>query len=49
MEKKEVKKNADQGDGGGPSKKQKNDFRISALETHNKDLNNNITQLLDTV
>ena len=42
-------KNADQGDGGGPTKKQKNDSRISALETYNKDLNDKITQLLATV
>ena len=42
-------KNVDQGDGGGPTKKQKNKSRISALETQNKDLNENITQLLATV
>ena len=43
------KKNADQGDGGGPTKKQKNDSRITSLETQNKDLNDNITQLLAIV
>ena len=42
-------KNTDQGDGGGPTKKQNNNSRISALETQNKDLNNNITQILATV
>ena len=42
-------KNADQGDGGGPPKKQNIEYQISALETHNKDLNNKITQLLATV
>ena len=31
-------KNTDQGDSGGPPKKQKNDSQISALKTHNKDL-----------
>ena len=49
MEKQEVKKNADQGDGGGNTKKQKNESRISALETQNKDLNDKINQLLATV
>ena len=49
MEKQEVKKNVDQGDGGLPPKKQNNYSRISALETQNKDLNDNITQLLATV
>ena len=42
-------KNTDQGDSGGQPKKQKNDSRISALETHNKDLNDNITHILATV
>ena len=42
-------KNTDRGDGGGKPKKQKNYSRISALETQNKDLNDNITQLLATV
>ena len=42
-------KNTDQGDGGKQPKKQKNDSRISALETHNKDLNDKITQILATV
>ena len=42
-------KNSDQGDGGGTRKKQKNDSRISALETQNKDLNDKITQLLATL
>ena len=42
-------KNADQGDGGGPPKKQNNDYRISSLERKNKDLNDKITQLLATV
>ena len=42
-------KNSDQGDGGGPPKKQMNDSLISALETQNKDLNAKITQLLATV
>ena len=42
-------KNTDQGDGGGQPKKQKNDYRISALETQNKDLNDKITQLLATL
>ena len=46
---KRSKKNTDQGDGGRQPKKQKNDSRISALETQNKDLNNKITQLLATV
>ena len=32
-----------------PPKKQNNDSRISALETHNKDLNDKITQLLEKV
>ena len=41
--------NTEQSDGGGPPKKQKNDSRISALETHNMDLNDKITQLLATV
>ena len=36
-------KNTDQGDGGGQPKKQKNDSRISSLETHNKYLNYKIT------
>ena len=49
MEKQDVKKNADQGDGGGPTKKQNNDSQISALETQNKDLNEKITQILATV
>ena len=39
-------KNTYQGDGGRQPKKQKNDSRISALETQNKDFNDNITQLL---
>ena len=42
-------KNTDQGDGGGQHKKKKNDSRISALETQNKDLNDKITQILATV
>ena len=42
-------KNTDQGDGGGQPKKQKNDSRISALETRNKYLNDKITQILATV
>ena len=42
-------KNADQGDGGGPSEKQNNDSQISALETHNKELNDKTNQLLATV
>ena len=42
-------KNTDQGDGGGKPKKQKNDYRISALETQNKDLNDKITHLPETV
>ena len=42
-------KNTDQGDGGGQPKKQKNDSRILALETQNKDLNENFNQLLATV
>ena len=42
-------KNADQVDGGGPPKKQKNGSLISSLETQNKDLNDKITQLLATV
>ena len=42
-------KNTEQGDGGGQPKKQKNDSRISALETQNKHLNDKITQLLATV
>ena len=42
-------KNTEQGDGGEQPKRQKNDSRISALETHNKDLNDKITQLLATV
>ena len=42
-------KNTDQGDGGGHPKKQKNDSRISELETQNKDLNDRITQILATV
>ena len=42
-------KNADQGDGGVPPKKQSNDSRISSLETQNEDLNGKITQLLTTV
>ena len=37
-------KNTDQGDGGRPPKKQKNDSRISALETQNKDLKDKITR-----
>ena len=49
MEKQEVKKNADQGEGGGPLPPKMNDSRISALETQNKDLNDKITQLLVTV
>ena len=46
---KRFNKNTDQGDGGGQPKKQKNDSRISALETQNKDLNGKITQILETV
>ena len=46
---KKSNKNIDQGDGGGQSNKQKNDSRISALETQNKDLNDKITQILVTV
>ena len=42
-------KDADQGDGGGPTKTQNNDYQISALETQNKDLNDKITQILATV
>ena len=42
-------KNAEQGDSAGPPKVNKDDYRISALETQNKDLNDNITQLLATV
>ena len=42
-------KNEEQGDGGGTTKKQKNDSRVSALEIQNKDLNYKITQLLATV
>ena len=42
-------KNTDQGDSGGQPKKQKNDSRILALETQNKDLNNKITQILATL
>ena len=42
-------KNTDQGDGGGQPKRQKNDSRISALKTQNKDLNDKITQILETV
>ena len=42
-------KNTDQGDGDGQPKKQKNNSRISALETHNKDLNDKITHILATV
>ena len=42
-------KNTYQGDGGGKLKRQKNDSRISALETQNKDLNDKITQLQATV
>ena len=39
----------DQGDGGGQPKRQKNDSRISALDTQNKDLNDKITQIMETV
>ena len=46
---KRSKKNTYQGDGGGHPKKQKNDSRILALETQNKDLNDKITQILATV
>ena len=46
---KRSRKNADQSDGGGPTKKQNNDSQISALETQNKDLNDNIAQLLAIV
>ena len=46
---KRYNKNSDQGDGGGPPKKQNNDSRISALKTHNRDLNDKITHLLATV
>ena len=42
-------KNTDQGDGGVPTKKQKTDSLISALETQNKDLTDKIIQLLATV
>ena len=42
-------KNTDHGDGGGQPKKQKNDSRILALETQNKDLNDKITQILATL
>ena len=42
-------KNTDQGDGGRQPKRQKNDSRISALETQNKDLNDKITQILAKV
>ena len=45
----EAKKNAYRGDGGGPTKKQTNYSRISALETHNKDLNDKTTQLMAKV
>ena len=45
----ESNKNTDQGDSGKQPKKKKNDSRISAPETQNKDLNDNITQLLATV
>ena len=41
--------NTDQGEGGGQPKKQKNDSRISEMETQNKDLNDKITQILATV
>ena len=42
-------KNTHQGDTGGKPKKQKNDSRISALETQKKYLNDKITQLLAKV
>ena len=42
-------KNTYKGDSGGQLKKKKNDSRILALETQNKDLKDKITQLLATV